>query len=92
LRVSEALQVLGRNLKQPGHVFWPDDVDLLTAIEPSCDRIQGSRQITDAYLLGLATRHEAHLATLDGGIAALTPLSPGNTTRVINLLEETRTP
>ena len=29
IRVSEALHVLAQNLKQPGHVFWTDDVDLL---------------------------------------------------------------
>jgi hypothetical protein len=88
LRVSEATQVLATNVQHSGHVFWPDDVDLLTAIAPSRGRLQGYRQITDAYLLGLAIQHKAHLVTLDGGIASLAPLSELNSTRVINLLRQ----
>lgn len=86
LRVSEALHVLATNLKQPGHVSWHDDVDLLTSIAPCSGRLQGYRQITDAYLLGLAIRHKAHLVTLDGGIAALAPPATRGGTRVIDLL------
>ena len=89
LRVSEALHVLATNLKQPGHVFWPDDVELLTSISPCSGRIQGYRQITDAYLLGLAIRHKAHLVTLDGGIATLAPAAARGSTRVIDLLGRT---
>jgi hypothetical protein len=88
LRVSEATQVLATNVQHSGHVFWPDDVDLLTAIAPSRGRLQRYRQITDAYLLGLAIQHKGHLVTLDGGIASLAPLSELNTTRVINLLRQ----
>ena len=38
------------------------DVDL--------DRVRGHRQVTDAYLVGLARSHDGVLATLDQGIAA----------------------
>jgi len=88
LRVSEALHLLQTNLKQPGHVFWPDDVNLLTSISLCKATLQGYRQITDAYLLGLALQHRAHLGTLDSGIASLALLSAR--TRVFNLLDKTR--
>ena len=92
LRVSEALQLVGTNLKQPGHVFWPDDIDLLSAIEPSSGRLQGYRQVTDAYLLGLAMEHKGHLVTLDCGIKSLVPESPRHSTCVINLREQSSLP
>lgn len=87
LRVGEALHVLATNLTQPGHVFWADDVDLLTSVSLCRAGIQGHRQITDAYLLGLSLKHKAHLVTMDGGISSLAPIS--SRTRVINLLKET---
>ena len=87
LRVSEALHLLETNLKQPGHVFWSDDIDLTTSISMCKGRLQGYRQVTDAYLLGLALRRKANLVTLDGGIASLAP--PSQRARVFNLLEKT---
>lgn len=48
------------------HRFWADDVSLrdgdLFALET------GHRQLTDAYLLGLAVRHDGRLATFDRSI------------------------
>ena len=85
IRVSEALHVLAQNLKQPGHVFWTDDVDLLASLSLCRGTLQGYRQVTDAYLLGLALRHKGHLVTMDRGIATLAPVD--SRTRVINLLE-----
>jgi toxin-antitoxin system PIN domain toxin len=48
------------------HVFWPDDVSV-------CDArlfalTVGHRQLTDAYLLGLAVKHRGVLATFDRSI------------------------
>lgn len=88
LRVSEALRVLEVNLEQPGHVFWPDDIDLHTSLSACKGRLQGCRQITDAYLLGLAVRHKGYLVTLDRGIASLA--APNGRSRVINLLDTAR--
>jgi len=83
IRVSEALHVLAKNLKQPGHVFWADNVDLLASLSLCRGTLQGYRQVTDAYLLGLALQHKGHLVTMDHGIAALAPVD--SRTRVINL-------
>ena len=48
------------------HVFWPDDVSV-------CDAglfglTVGYRQLTDVYLLGLATAHDGCLATFDRSV------------------------
>lgn len=63
-----ALQALGAH---PRHVFWPDAQPYLDVADPLFKRIQGFRQITDAYLLGLAIRNNGRLATLDSGIRQL---------------------
>lgn len=65
---------------QTGHVFWPDDISLLTADHVDTDQLLGQGQITDSYLLALAVAHSGQLASLDqrlsvtavrGGKAAL---------------------
>ena len=50
------------------HEFWPDEISLLDDSIFVMERIHGSRQLTDIYLLGLAMRHTARLATFDKGI------------------------
>ncbi len=61
LRLAEAAA-------QPEHVFWPDDVSLLTPGVLDWTRILSPRQTTDVYLLRLALSHGGCLVTLDGGI------------------------
>ena len=61
-----------RNLVQlPNHVVWSDSLPWLEATGALLSRMQGHRQTTDAYLLGLAIQHEGKLATLDRGIKHL---------------------
>lgn len=48
-----------------GHQFWPDDISLLSDDHFRRDRLLSPAQITDAYLLALAGKHQGHLATLD---------------------------
>ena len=52
----------------PRHDFWPDDVSYLDL--PSTG-IAGYRQVTDAYLVLLARKHGALLATMDEALAAV---------------------
>jgi toxin-antitoxin system PIN domain toxin len=66
---GEALALLGRITKLPGHDFWPDDVALAAAV--GARPVVGHRQVVDAYLLGLAAEHGGAVATLDRGLAAL---------------------
>jgi uncharacterized protein len=68
---EQALDLLSVNLSHPNHVFWPDDLPFAQAIEPFLPRLTGHRQVTDAYLLGLATHRKGRLLTLDRGIPAL---------------------
>jgi toxin-antitoxin system PIN domain toxin len=85
LSVHDALQVLAANLKHPGHIFWPDDLELLSSLSLCGSKLQGYRQITDAYLLGMAIHRKAHLVTLDGSIASLLASSARTATRVIHI-------
>lgn len=60
-------------LRQPGHVFWPDDKSLVGSRFVAAERWTGYRQITDAHLLAIALRHRGALITLDRGGTALIP-------------------
>ena len=67
---QDALALL-REMTQVGkHVFWPDDADLASPEMPT-DLLVGHRQVTDAYLLGLAVAHNGSLVTLDTGVRSL---------------------
>jgi toxin-antitoxin system PIN domain toxin len=65
-----ALSALATVSAHPGHQFWADDVSYL-AIDLT--RVIGHRQVTDAYLAGLARSHAGRLATFDAGLAATHP-------------------
>jgi uncharacterized protein len=71
MSVDEAFQMLADITLRPGHRFWPLDITLAEAVQPFQDRLVGHRQVTDAYLLGLAIRNKGHLITLDRGVSAL---------------------
>lgn len=60
---QEARYLISSLCTVPGHQFWPDSISL-------CDSSQfptlpGSRHLTDYYLLALAIRHGAKLASFD---------------------------
>jgi hypothetical protein len=69
--VSEAKVSLQRLTARSEHAYWPMDISYLEAVEPFETRMQGYRQITDAFLLGLAIHHKGKLATLDRAIVYL---------------------
>jgi uncharacterized protein len=56
------------------HRFWPGDLAISEWSTGLRSRIQGHRQITDAYLLALAARYEGALVTFDEGILQLAPV------------------
>ena len=70
---QEALKLLRSNLDHPSHLFWPDDLTFAEAVEPMERQLMGHQQVSDAYLLGLAIRRKARLATLDRSVPALLP-------------------
>jgi uncharacterized protein len=69
---GEARSLLSQIRDVGGHVFLPDDVELVIGSEDVlAERIVGYRQVTDAHLLALARRHGARLATLDHAVTAM---------------------
>ena len=85
LSVTEALDLVAANLKHPGHVFWADSLDVPSCLSLCRKGLQGYRQITDAYLVGLAIHKQAYLVTLDRSIASLLPAAERSSNRVIDL-------
>ena len=69
--MQEAHNALQHFVQLPGHVYWPDTPSYLDATKFLFERMQGHRQTTDAYLLGLAIHNQGKLATLDRGILHL---------------------
>jgi toxin-antitoxin system PIN domain toxin len=68
--VALALRFLSALTALPQHEFWADDIGF--------DRVElrgvvGHRQVTDAYLAGLARHRGGRLATFAPGLAALHP-------------------
>jgi toxin-antitoxin system PIN domain toxin len=68
LTVNAAIDVLSRASSDRHHQFWPDDTSLLDITAFDHTKITGHRQITDAYLLSLAVKHNGRLVTFDGQI------------------------
>lgn len=71
LSPTEAAALLAENLTLPGHEFWAESLQVPTAIGGIEARLQGYRQVTDAYLLALAHRRKGVLATFDRGLQSL---------------------
>jgi len=68
--VEQALALLGVVTTHAKHNFWPD---LLPYDEVRWHGVMGHRQVTDAYLAGLARHHGGRLVSFDKGLVALHP-------------------
>lgn len=60
---QEARRVLASILAAPGHRFWPDDLSLSDSMRIPV--LPPSSQLTDCYLLALATANGGKFATFD---------------------------
>jgi len=67
----DAMELLGQITGMAEHQFWPDDLTFPDAVNQAGGYIAGHRQVTDAYLAGLARAHGGILATLDRAAVAL---------------------
>lgn len=69
------------------HEFWPDDVNLLKEGCLDWSRVLGHRQVTDAYLVALAVRHQGRLVTMDRRISlgAVTNAKPESLVIIFDL-------
>ena len=71
LSPREALALLGENLGHRAHEFWTDSLQVPAAVQEMEPRLQGYRQLTDAYLLALAHKRRGVVATFDRGLRTL---------------------
>ena len=73
---EQVLDLLDANLSSSNHVFWRETISTTKILRGLADNLVGHRQITDAYLLGLAHQKRGILATFDRGIGSM--LSPAS--------------
>lgn len=66
--LEQATAALGSLIRHPGYCFWPMTDGWPAVFALFSERIFGHKQITDAYLLGLAVKEKSILVTLDRGI------------------------
>jgi predicted nucleic acid-binding protein len=71
LAPPEAVALLAENLAHPAHEFWAERLQVPAAVGGIELALSGHRQVTDAYLLALASRRKGVLATFDRGLSLL---------------------
>jgi toxin-antitoxin system PIN domain toxin len=69
--VGNALAALEHDCRNPGHEYWPLDIDLRDLSDSYRSRLIGPHQVADMLLLMLAHRHRGQLVTFDTGIREL---------------------
>jgi len=77
---SKATDLLAEAAGSPHHEFWECDVSILDRELFDCTRIHGPLQVTDAYLLGLASLHKGCFVTFDQSVplSAVKKATPKN--------------
>ena len=78
---GELIALLRQFEAESDHEFWADELSLCDEKIFVAERIHGSRQLTDVYLLALAVANQGRLVTFDHGI----PLSGVQNARAENL-------
>lgn len=58
-------ELISEFLALSGHEFWPDNISLLDGARIHSGRLLNSTQVTDSYLLALASAHGGQLSTFD---------------------------
>jgi uncharacterized protein len=78
--VSDSIEQLSAFIMKTDHQFWADEISLLDSSIFVADRILGSNQLTDFYLLALAAKNGGRLVTFDTKIpiSAVRIASPSN--------------
>lgn len=66
---AQAVLLLEQACSTEHHEFWPCDVSILDGKAVDRRRVHGPRQVTDAYLLALATRQGGRFVTFDRSVA-----------------------
>lgn len=71
ISMAEATVLLTQLAQHPGYHYLPIEADWQTLSSPFFARLYGTKQVTDAYLLGLAVRSGLILVTMDKAILHL---------------------
>jgi uncharacterized protein len=71
ISMEEATAMVARLAQEPGYHYQSISADWQTLCGPFFQRLFGYKQITDAYLLGLAVYEGAVLVTFDKGVLRL---------------------
>jgi toxin-antitoxin system PIN domain toxin len=71
ISIREATAVLVRIAQVPGYHYLPITLDWQTLSRSFFPRLYGAKQVTDAYLLGLAVQSHLVLVTMDRAILHL---------------------
>jgi toxin-antitoxin system PIN domain toxin len=66
---SQAMDLLARAAGIEHHEFWPCTISVLDSKLIDRRRVHGPKQVTDAYLLALATAHHGRFVTFDQSVA-----------------------
>jgi toxin-antitoxin system PIN domain toxin len=69
--IAQATAILAEFASHPGYRYWSITNTWAVLTAPFSARVLGHRQVTDAYLLGLAIKEEGVLVTFDKGIKYL---------------------
>ncbi len=71
IRMSEATAILKDLAQHPGYRYLPITDAWETLCSPFFPRLYGTKQVTDAYLLGIAVRDGLVLVTMDKAVLHL---------------------
>jgi toxin-antitoxin system PIN domain toxin len=83
---QEAIALLHSVSILRNHQFWPDGLNLVESeLIPFCHLV-GHRQLTDAYLIGLARKNKGKVASLDPGMRSLLP-DPHEQRKYLEIIE-----
>ena len=74
--IADIAELLLRNVAHPKHRFLALDFGFAEVMGWCSGGLLGHRQVTDAWLLALAIRHQFKLVTFDGGIRQLLATEP----------------
>lgn len=69
--IGEIAELLMRNLEHPKHRLLQLDFSFEHVLGTCTGGLLGHRQVTDAWLLATAVRHDVRLVTLDAGVRQL---------------------
>jgi toxin-antitoxin system PIN domain toxin len=73
--IPQAVDAIERLKQSPGHRFLADDISIADRAFVDRNRLEGIKQVNDAFLIGLCRKHGLKLATTDHRIEPA--LAPG---------------